>query len=70
MTTIALVAAATTLALFIAPAVCLQLFVSRCYGSQTQLSEPEGDAAPLSQRLATLMNPEVTPVSQTRPLSA
>jgi hypothetical protein len=68
MITIALIVAAAAPALFIAPAVCLQLFVSRCYSSQTQLSEPESDAAPLSQRLTNLLNADVTP--ETQPLSA
>jgi hypothetical protein len=67
MITIALIAAATTLALFIAPAVCLQLFVRHCYAGTDAL---ESDAAPLSQRCVALLTHELTPVSQTRPLSA
>jgi hypothetical protein len=62
MITIALIAAATTLALFITPAVCLQLFVRHCYAG-TDALEPKSDAAPLSQRCAALLAHELTPVT-------
>jgi hypothetical protein len=61
MLTIAAIALVSTLTLLVAPAVLLQLFVSRCYGDGSKAVAAGSDASPLSQRWATLMDAEPAP---------